>query len=220
MLDSMMRQPRPTRAEVTDVGTAVLDGADSVMLSGETAAGKYPIASISAMQSVLSEADSIQDAKNRQRNKKVLNFGSGPTQSLMGENVDCELDAVAASAVSTAAQGGLAIQCIVCITMTGSVPRAIARHQPNVPVIAFCYDPQVARRLQLHRSITPVMLQAATNPFQEGARMGLLRTEAIRTAKEAGLVASGDRIVFIDRNRGKATDSFNVGTNMKVFTVG
>lgn len=220
MLDSMMRQPRPTRAEVTDVGTAVLDGADSVMLSGETAAGKYPISSINAMQSVLKEADALEDTKLRRRNRS-LKFGTASkNQYTIGENVDCELDAVAAGAVNTAAQRGLDIQCIVCITMTGSVARAIARHQPNVPVIAFCYDPQVARRLQLNRSVMPVMLQAASNPFQEGTRMGLLRTEAIRTAKEAGLVTSGDRIVFVDRNRGKSTDSFSLGTNMKVFTVG
>eukprot|EP00978_Attheya_sp_CCMP212_P036250 scaffold162932_cov35-Attheya_sp.AAC.1 len=104
MLDSMQRNPRPTRAKVTDVGTAVLDGAHAVMLSGETAAGKYPIESIRADR----------------------------TAAVRGA-VD------------------LPAKLIVVITMTGKSARYIARHRPTVPVLAFCTDAQVARRLQLHR---------------------------------------------------------------------
>ena len=86
----------------------------------------------------------------------------------MRQGTDQELDAVAASAVSTAAADDLGVKCIVCITMTGTVAQSLARHQPNVPVYAFCYDPQVARRLQLHRSVTPVLIGGDTNPVSLG----------------------------------------------------
>ena len=129
MLDSMQRNPRPTRAEVTDVGTAVLDGADAVMLSGETAAGKYPIESIRAMASVVTEADHIVDAR-----ELII------TDKRDLSPVEQELDAVAASAVQSAKD--MHAKLIILITMTGNVARAVALHRPNVPVLAFCTDAQ------------------------------------------------------------------------------
>ena len=209
MMDSMIRNPRPTRAEVTDVGTAVLDGADAVMLSGETASGKYPIESIRSMASVVCEGDALLDSKAHMIWNPYLHHHLTPLEQ--------ELDAVAASAVKSATKMGA--QKIMLISMTGRVARAVARHKPSVPVLSFCTDPQVARRLQLHRSIIPIMLQSTLNPDSATTRMGLLRAEAIRTAKELGFVNNGDRIIFLDRTKGKATDYHEYAHNMKVITI-
>jgi pyruvate kinase len=217
MLDSMIRNPRPTRAEVTDVGTAVLDGADAVMLSGETAAGKYPIDSLKAMVSVVWEADKIV-ASRRMEHK---NNDSGIIWNLeMHAGMDRqeqELDAVAAAAVRSAHEMGAKM--IVVITMSGRVARAVARHRPTVPVLAFCTQAAVARRLQLHRSIYPVLSQSNLDPGSASTRMGILRAEAIRTAKELGWARSGDRIVFMDRTQGKEHDLHHFSHNMKVVTL-
>lgn len=139
MLDSMIRNPRPTRAEVTDVGTAVLDGADAVMLSGETAAGKYPIESLYAMRSILYEADEIVD--NLPYRTRDTNFNTPNKPSIRGDrfciaSIEDELEAVAASAARSAQE--MNAKLIILITMSGRVARAVARQGPTVPVLAFC----------------------------------------------------------------------------------
>lgn len=213
MLDSMMRNPRPTRAEVTDVGTAVLDGADAVMLSGETAAGKYPIESLKAMVSVVWEADKILAARSGGSRDVIWNQALHDAM----DRQEQDLDATAAAAVRSAHDMGAKL--IVLITMTGRVARAVARHRPGVPVLAFCTDPQVARRLQLHRCIYPILLQTTLDPASNTTRMGLLRAEAVRTAKELGFVRAGDRIIMVDRTEGKDHDMHHFSHNMKVVTL-
>lgn len=128
MLDSMQRNPRPTRAEVTDVGTAILDGADAVMLSGETAAGKYPIESLKAMRSIAWEADMIYDSKSHLIWNEELH-------SKMN-HLDQELNSVAAAAVRSALDMKAAV--IILITMSGRVARAVARHKPTGEVSLAC----------------------------------------------------------------------------------
>jgi len=211
MLDSMQRNPRPTRAEVTDVGTAVLDGADAVMLSGETAAGKYPIESVKAMTSVVMEADSIVDSQwdSNKELDTICEMNWSPE--------DEELDALSKSVVSSAQL--MNAKLIILVSMSGKVARSIARHRPTVPVIAFCTDEQVARRLQLHRAITPIMLQSAWDPINFNISMGKLRAEAARTARELGYVREGDRIIFMDRTKGKDHDLFHYSHNMKISTL-
>lgn len=209
MLDSMIRNPRPTRAEVTDVGTAVLDGADAVMLSGETAAGKYPIESIKAMASVVWEADQILDERKGLLWSQVLHDSMTPLEQ--------EMDAVAASACKSASKMNATM--IICITMSGRVAKALARHRPTVPVLAFCNDVQVARRLQLHRGVTPIMMQSTLDPGASTTRMGLLRADAVRTAKELGFAKAGDRIIMVDRSAGKTHDMHAFSHNMKVVTL-
>ena len=92
---------------------------------------------------------------------------------------------------------------IVCVTTTGDVARGLARHRPNVPVLAFCFDAAVARQLQLHRAIHPVLLTRAEDhtPLSvsdaANVRMGLLRTEAIRVGREMRWVSATRRIAQI-----------------------
>jgi pyruvate kinase len=159
MLDSMMRQPRPTRAEVTDVAAAVLDGADAVMLSGETAAGKYPIESLQAMKSIIREADAIIDGKSREGETSGKSYARSAQKSA---NVvplqDVELDAVARAACRAA--DALDAKLITCVTRSGQLAKAVARHRPSIPIVAFCYTAEVGRSLALHRAVTPILLDA------------------------------------------------------------
>ena len=96
----------------------------------------------------------------------------------------------------------------------------MARHKPHVPILAFCMDPQVARRLQLHRAITPIMLQSKSIETNTPiTSTGLLRQEAIRTAVEMGFVKKGDRVIVVDQTLGKPTHMYDVANNMKVVTL-
>jgi len=212
MLDSMQRNPRPTRAEVTDVGTAVLDGADAVMLSGETAAGAYPIDSLKAMRMIITEADIIADATP---SKNIPNEGFAINVSTPSED-QC-LHAVSDSSVKSARDLGAKI--IIVITTSGRVARFVASHRPTVPVLAFCIDTQVARRLQLHRGIIPVMLQSTLDPLSPETRMANLRAEAMRTAMELGYAQAGDRVITVDRTLGKPQDMHHHSFNMKMSTL-
>jgi pyruvate kinase len=110
-------------------------------------------------------------------------------------------------------------KCIIVITMSGRVARAVAGHRPTVPVLAFCTDAQVARRLQLHRSVIPIMLQSKLDPGSSLTRMATLRAEAIRTSKELGFTKVGDRVIFVDRTAGKPGDMHEFSHNMKIITV-
>ncbi len=116
MLDSMIRNPRPTRAEVTDVGTAVLDGADSVMLSGETAAGAYPIEALKSMASVLVEADDVLDKEGKIIWNQELHESLTPSEQ--------EIDGVAASCVKAASV--MNVSKIIMISRKGKFARAVS----------------------------------------------------------------------------------------------
>jgi len=213
MLDSMQRNPRPTRAEVTDVGTAVLDGADAVMLSGETAAGAYPIESLQAMRMIVKEADQIIDGSpslNR------INVNESLIDISNVQEDQC-LHAVAKSSVKSARDLGAKL--IIVITSSGKVARFVASHRPTVPVLAFCTDPQVGRRLQLSRGVVPIMLQSDLDPLSQGTRMATLRAEAMRTAVELGFARAGDRVITVDRTVGKPNDMHHHSFNMKMSTL-
>lgn len=213
MLDSMQRNPRPTRAEVTDVGTAVLDGADAVMLSGETAAGAYPIESLQAMRMIAKEADAIIEA-TPSLNRVNL------TESLIDvANIqeDQCLHAVAKSSVKSARDLGAKL--ILVVTSSGKVARFVSSHRPTVPVLAFCRDVQVARRLQLCRGVMPILLQGDLDPLAQGTRMATIRAEAMRTAVELGFARAGDRVITVDRSIGQPQDMHFHSFNMKMCTL-
>ena len=153
---------------------------------------QYPMEALLSMASIVHEADMIRDATAELLWNEELHARLPPEEQ--------ELDAVAASAVRSAKD--MKIKAIVVITQSGRVAKAVARHLPSVPVLSFCTDVQVARRLQLHRALVPLMLQTTEDP-KYATRLGVLRAEAVRTCKELGFVDNGDRIIMVDQTRGK-----------------
>ncbi len=175
MLESMIENPRPTRAEATDVANAVFDGTDAIMLSGETAAGKYPIRAVEAMDEI---------ARTAEANRKLLGGREG-THVATG-TVDQTTEAISQTAVRLAEQVGAAA--IACLTHSGSTARAIARHRPDVPLFAFTDDAGALGRISLTwgTDAIQVPLQTTTDAGLRSVREGLLA---------GGHVAPGDRVV-------------------------
>jgi len=180
------------------------------MLSGETAAGAYPIDALKSMSSVLVEADEILDTEG-------LTFWNQNYHDELAPQ-EQEMDGVAASCVKAA--NVMNVSKIIMISRRGKFAQAVARHKPHVPVLVFCTDPQTARRLQLHRGLTPIMLQhKSIESNQPITSTGLLRQEAIRTAVELGFVKKGDKVIIVDQTLGKSTHMYDVANNMKVVTL-
>jgi len=173
MLDSMIRNPRPTRAEVSDVANAVYDGTSCVMLSGETASGKYPLEALSVMNSIVTEAEGAIDYWQRFQK-----------QQLSAANIN---DAITHAACLTAKD--LDAKAIVTATASGHTARMICRFRPACPVAALTMREKVRRQLALCWGIVPYLTGEVTSTD----RIFSLSAE---TALKEGLVQDGDTIVI------------------------
>jgi pyruvate kinase len=177
MLNSMIDHPRPTRAEASDVANAVFDNADAVMLSGESASGKYPIESVQMMSRIVEAAESAM-------RQSFPRSASGEAMKLPAEfpDVTCGV------ACRAAREAGCSL--IVAFTLTGTTARLLSRYRPTVPIIAFSPNQEVRRRLSLLWGVMPRVLE----PMQETEAM-VRRVEEELLAR--GLAKRGERVVIV-----------------------
>jgi pyruvate kinase len=146
MLDSMIRNPRPTRAEASDVANAIIDGTDAVMLSGETAAGGFPIEAVHMMAQIAETAE-------------ATGWRGGNTEPPTGVRHQPSDPESAISAAACAIVHALPIRAIVAFTMTGTTARLVSRLRPTVPIVAFTPSEATYRRLNLVWGVTPVLCE-------------------------------------------------------------
>lgn len=172
MLDSMQSNELPTRAEASDVANAVLDGTDAVMLSGETAAGDYPRASVSMMSRIVQEAEKLLPARSERRRSEERILRTSTALAVT--------EAMAIGAVVAAER--LNAQLIAVATVTGRAAQAISNERSRVPVLAVCDDDYTARQLALIWGITPIVSEShpsaddlASLASEWGVRCGVLK---------------------------------------------
>ena len=177
MLESMVEDPRPTRAEASDVANAVLDGSDAVMLSAETAVGKHPVRVVEAMNQIIQQAE---DYWYEQRRTLTM----APEQLERGDSVT---DSVSFTACRLAEQVGAEAVC--CLTNSGATARAIARHRPSMPIYAFTDNHRVVAQLGALWGT-----QAFYIPFQQDTDQGIARVHSVLHEHE--LVPSGSQVVM------------------------
>jgi pyruvate kinase len=173
MLESMITNPRPTRAEASDVANAVLDGTDALMLSGETAAGKYPLLAVRTMGRIIEEIEASQ---------RYQSLFEAPTLAFSHS-----ANAVAKAAVVAARQLGAAA--IVCVTESGGVARLVSEYRPSAQIVALTSRDEVYRRLALYWGVNPLI----TTPSKDfGAMVALIES----SLAERKLCQKGDLVVI------------------------
>ena len=174
MLESMINNPRPTRAETSDVANAIYDGTSAIMLSGETAMGKYPVAALTAMARIAERIESSIDYRDR-FNKDVHRPEKSVTNAISHATVTAahEMDAAA----------------ILTVTWAGTTARSTAKYRPNCPVIACTPDPVSARQLKLEWGVVPVLMQKETDT-------SVLFEHALELAMNGGYFREGDLVVL------------------------
>ncbi len=171
MLDSMTRNPRPTRAEASDVANAVLDGTDAVMLSGETAVGEYPVATVEAMDRIVREAETIPMAVVAR-----------------GEHRRTRAHAVCHAAVTLAAE--IKAEAVAAHTRSGRTATILSKLHPRAPIFALTERAAIARQLALWRGVVPLVVK------RERGKEDLV-TQIGRELRARGLVAEGGVIVIV-----------------------
>ncbi len=175
MMESMIQSPVPTRAEVSDVANAVLDGTDAVMLSGESAVGKYPARAVEAMAEVIEGAEKYQLARYRRRDR----FEG------MVEAFD---QAIAHAVMYTA--NHMALEAIVALTESGSTPLWMSRIRSDIPIFAFTRHERTRRRVALYRGVYPIPFDVThADPAQ-------LYRAISKELLERGHVKPGDEIIL------------------------
>jgi len=179
MLESMVTLPRPTRAEASDVANAVLDGTDCVMLSGETAAGAFPINAVTIMRRICEEAES------------VLNFQSGYQSILAGVMSKGKMspaESVCASAIQAAMDSNCPL--IVALTETGSTACLLAKYRPKCPILAITASESTSRQLLVVRGVISMLTASFVGTDS-------VIQKALAKAKADGIVNAGDMVVCV-----------------------
>ncbi|MCL6628322.1 MAG: pyruvate kinase [Armatimonadetes bacterium] len=174
MLDSMIRNRRPTRAEVTDVANAILDGTDAVMLSGETAIGEFPIEAVRMMAKIAVETEGSLDYRQLWQEKSVA-VAKNVTDAIAQATVDIALDLEATA--------------IVTPTSSGMTARAVSKYRPPAPIVAAATSPSTYRQLALSWGVYSLLVAPSRNTDD-------MVEEAVDSVKRAGLVRDGDVVVL------------------------
>src|SRR5690625_3724558 len=170
MLDSMQRNPRPTRAEASDVANAIFDGIDAIMLSGETAAGDYPVEAVQTMNNIALKAETILDENEyAQMSSSTITDGISQSVTLTANNIS-------ASAIITP-------------TESGYTARMIAKYRPKVPIIAVTFSEMISRKLALVWGVHPVLGRLASSIDE-------LLDISIDRSLRANLVERGSKVII------------------------
>lgn len=192
MLESMIENPRPTRAEASDVANAIFDGTDAVMLSAETASGKYPREAVTMMARIIVEAESNVEVVPRRRQHRMLSISETICESVAHAAQDLDMKAIAV------------------YTESGATARLISKYRPQAPIFAFAASTAVCERLNLLWGVQPV-----------GCEMGITSEEMAANAERMLLarhaVQSGDIIAIVAGTRTAASGSTNF---MRLHVVG
>ena len=175
MLDSMIRNPRPTRAEVTDVANAVYDGTDAVMLSGETAMGKYPVDAVKMMATIVEDSESH------------LDYAAYRERKVSDENMKNISNAVCFASVSTAHD--LDATAIIAPSISGFTTRMLSKWRPSARIIGMSPSMTTVRQMQLQWGVTPVWSRRADTTDE-------LIESSVEELKQRGLVQLGDTTVI------------------------
>ena len=173
MLDSMIHHPRPTRAEATDVANAIYDGTTAIMLSGETAAGDYPIEALRTMAKIAERTEADIDYVGRLKKRDYAPNDDTTAISHATCNIAAEVNA----------------DVILTVTMSGFTASMVSMYKPNCPIIACTTNPTVCRQMNLMFGVAPLHIR------QEDTADELFK-EAISSAKSAGFLKEGDKVVL------------------------
>jgi pyruvate kinase len=189
MLESMVRAPRPTRAETSDVANAILDGTDAVMLSAETAIGEYPLEAVQAMDRIAREMESQRPGRGvtidaalgrRSAEQGLLGHQAAPDGPVRTE------DAIAVAVCAAAEM--LSAPLIVCFTSSGFTARKVATCRPTVPIFASTPEPETFRQLSLVWGVTPALTEHSTSYL---TLLGIARKQIL----DRQLAQPGERVV-------------------------
>ncbi|MNO54030.1 Pyruvate kinase II [compost metagenome] len=191
MMETMISQSLPTRAEVFDVANAVLDGTDAVMLSAETAAGAYPVQTVEAMGRIILGAEKHPLAhRSRHRIDQVFH----------------KIDETVALSAMYAANHLHGVKAIICLTESGDTPRLMSRIRSHLPIYAFSRHPRTQSRVALFRGVSPI-------PFEnDGITDSELNARAVRELAQRRLVSEGDLVLITKGDAGAqgGTDSLRI----------
>lgn len=176
MLESMIHNPRPTRAEATDIANAIYDGTTAIMLSGESAAGRYPVEAVKTMDRIARRAEQENGYRSRmQKEQDGKDDTTDITTAISHATCSVAMDLKAAA--------------IITVTMSGFTANMIARYKPDCRIIGCTVDEKVCRQLNLLWGVNPVLIKKEETTDE-------LFEAAVFKAKQEGLIKSGDRVVI------------------------